>query len=193
MFGNLGVILVSLILVAVMAASMSTADSNLHALSAVATRDVYDQMRPKSSHSERAWIGRLVINVATLAAASITYLGTGTDLLNAIAAFFLLAMAFSAQLLPITIDLLFLRRGTKAGAAAGLIAGILTVCLFPPLGTLIFGAENMVIGGTTKLKTILDVGFCGIAINTLVFAAVSRFTPPPDQSHRESFARDLRG
>jgi len=193
MFGNLGVILVSLILVAVMAASMSTADSNLHALSAVATRDVYDQMRPKSSHSERAWIGRLVIIVATLAAASITYLGTGTDLLNAIAAFFLLAMAFSAQLLPITIDLLFLRRGTKAGAAAGLIAGILTVCLFPPLGTLIFGAENMVIGGTTKLKTILDVGFCGIAINTLVFAAVSRFTPPPDQSHRKSFARDLRG
>ena len=34
--------------------------------------------------------------------------------------FFGLAMAFSAQLLPILIDLLFLRRGTRAGAIAGL-------------------------------------------------------------------------
>ena len=46
LLGIVGVILVSLILVAVMAASMSTADSNLHALSAVATRDVYHQLRP---------------------------------------------------------------------------------------------------------------------------------------------------
>ena len=191
MFGAVGVILVSLILVAVMAASMSTADSNLHALSAVVTRDVYHQMKPESGDHERTWIGRTVIVVATLAAAAITYLGAETNVLNTIASFFFLAMAFSAQLLPVTVDLLFLRRGTKAGAAAGMVAGIFTVCLFPPLGTLLLGDESALVAGTGRLKALLDVGLCGIVVNALVFVIVSRFTTAPVPAHREAFARDL--
>lgn len=192
LLGTMGVILVSLILVAVMAASMSTADSNLHALSAVATRDVYHQLRPKAGEKERTWFGRAVIVIATLAAAGITYAGSGTNLLNTIAAFFFLAMAFSAQLLPITIDLLFLRRGTKAGAVAGLVAGMIVVFLFPPLGALLFGEGSALVSGTGKLKALLDVGFCGMVVNTIVFVVVSRFTTAPDAAHRESFAQDLK-
>ena len=157
MFGTFGVILVSLILVAVMAASMSTADSNLHALSAVATRDLYHQVRPESGDRERTWFGRGVIVVATVTATAITYLGAGTNILNTIASFFLLAMAFSAQILPVTVDLLFLRRGTRAGAAAGMVAGVVTVCLFPPLATLLFGADSGLVIGTGSLKSVLDV------------------------------------
>ena len=142
MFGALGFVLVALILVAVMAASMSTADSNLHALSAVAVRDVYQHVRPTAQVRERAWFGRGVIVLATIAAAGITYAGEGSNLLNTITAFFFLAMAFSAQLLPVTIDLLFLRRGSKLGAVAGLTAGVLTVCLFPPIGTLLLGGGH---------------------------------------------------
>ena len=192
LLGTVGVILVSLILVAVMAASMSTADSNLHALSAVATRDVYHQLRPKAGEKERTWFGRAVIVIATLAAAGITYAGSGTNLLDTIAAFFFLAMAFSAQLLPITIDLLFLRRGTKAGAVAGLVAGMIVVFLFPPLGALLFGEGSALVSCTGKLKALLDVGFCGMVVNTIVFVFVSRFTTPPDTAHREAFAQDLR-
>ncbi|MDB4435444.1 sodium:solute symporter family protein [bacterium] len=192
LLGTVGVILVSLILVAVMAASMSTADSNLHALSAVATRDVYHQLRPKAGEKERTWFGRAVIVIATLAAAGITYAGSGTNLLDTIAAFFFLAMAFSAQLLPITIDLLFLRRGTKAGAVAGLVAGMIVVFLFPPLGALLFGEGSALVSGTGKLKALLDVGFCGMVVNTIVFVVVSRFTTPPDTAHREAFAQDLK-
>jgi len=192
LLGIVGVILVSLILVAVMAASMSTADSNLHALSAVATRDVYHQLRPKARERERTWFGRAVIVVATLAAAGITYGGSGTNLLDTIAAFFFLAMAFSAQLLPITIDLLFLRRGTKVGAVAGLVAGMIIVFLFPPLGTLLFGEDSALVSGTGKLKALLDVGFCGMVVNTIVFIVVSRFTTQPDAAHREAFAQDLK-
>ncbi len=192
MFGAFGVVLVSLILVAVMAASMSTADSNLHALSAVATRDIYRPLRPRSGEKERTWIGRLVIVLATVAAAAITLAGAGTDLLDTITAFFRLAMAFSAQLLPITIDLLFLRRGSRAGAIAGLAAGILTVCLFPPLSTLLFGPHTSLTDTTSHLKSLFDVGFCGIVLNTLVFVVVSRFTRKPDPAHTEAFARDLK-
>ena len=191
MFGAVGVILVSLILVAVMAASMSTADSNLHALSAVATRDVYRPLRPKAGEQERTWFGRGVIVITTIVATLITFAGSQSNLLDTITAFFLLAMAFSAQLLPVTIDLLFLRRGSKAGAIAGMVVGILTVCLFPPLGTLLLGADSGLISGTGQVKAILDVGFCGLVINALVFALVTRFTVKPDSAHREAFARDL--
>ncbi len=194
MFGAIGIVLVALILVAVMAASMSTADSNLHALSAMATRDLYLPLRKNSSGRERTWIGRLVIVLATIAAATITFVGKDQKgLLDTITAFFFLAMAFSAQLLPITIDILFLRRGSRAGAVAGLIAGLLTVCLFPPLGSLLFGGDNAVVEGASHLKALFDVGMCGIIVNALVFAAVSKFSPPLDKAHREAFARDLRG
>jgi Na+/proline symporter len=192
MFGGIGVILVSLILVAVMAASMSTADSNLHALSAVATRDVYHPLRPNSGEKERTWIGRIVIILATLAAARIAIVGGNSEILNTITAFFGLAMAFSAQMLPITVDLLFFRRGSRAGAIAGLAAGILTVCLFPPLGKMILGETSSLLKGTSNLKALFDVGMCGIIGNTLVFVIVSRFTRKPEQAHREEFARDLR-
>ena len=33
--------------------------------------------------------------------------------------------------------------------------------------------------GTGKLKALLDVGFCGMVVNTIVFVFVSRFTTPP--------------
>ena len=192
MFGGIGVVLVSLILVAVMAASMSTADSNLHALSAVTTRDVYHPLRPKSGEKERTWIGRLVIIMATLISARIAIVGGNSEVLNTITAFFGLAMAFSAQMLPITVDLLFFRKGSRAGAIAGLASGILTVCLFPPLGKMILGESGSLLKGTSTLKALFDVGMCGIIANTLAFVIVSKFTRKPDQAHREEFARDLR-
>ena len=63
-----GAIVVTIILIAVLAASMSTADSNLHALGAVLTRDVYDRfVRPEASEREKTWFGRIVIVLGTLA------------------------------------------------------------------------------------------------------------------------------
>jgi len=182
-FGAFGFLLIALILVAVMAASMSTADSNLHALSAVVTRDLYHPLRPGSSQNERAWVGRAVIVLATLCATGLTYWGAQGTLLQTITTFFFMAMAFSAQLLPLAIDILFLKKGTRQGAIAGLAAGTLTVFLFPPLGSLILGAQHPVTLLTADLKTLLDVGFCGIVVNTIVFAGVTLFTRPSDRPH----------
>jgi SSS family solute:Na+ symporter len=175
-FGSFGLFLIALILVAVMAASMSTADSNLHALSAVVTRDLYHPLRPGSSEKERAWVGRAVIVLATLCATALTYWGAQGNLLKTITTFFFMAMAFSAQLLPLAIDILFLKKGTRQGAIAGLAAGIVTVFLFPPLGSLILGEDNPVTLLTADLKTLLDVGFCGIVVNVIVFGLVSLVT-----------------
>jgi solute:Na+ symporter, SSS family len=192
----LGTIVVSVILVAVMAASMSTADSNLHALSAVLTRDVYDRfLRPRASERERAWFGRTVIVVATMLSLGLVSLGqTNPDFqpLALIASMMFVAIGFSCQLLPLTIDCLFLRRGTKTGAIWGMVSGILVVFLFTPFPTLLLGSEvtNTWSGITGRLSRLFDIGFCGLVVNATVFAVVSKFTAPPAPSHVAAFARD---
>jgi len=197
--GGLGAIVVSLILVAVMAASMSTADSNLHALSAVLTRDVYDRfIRPKASEGERAWFGRGVIIVATLLALWLVSVGDKNpdfQPLSLIAQLMFVAMAFSCQLLPLAIDALFLRRGTQTGAICGIASGILVVFLFTPFTSIFLseGLENSVKGLTSLFGNLFDTGFCGAAVNTVAFIVVSKFTTPPSQEHRDSFARDAEG
>ena len=62
LFGpSVGVALASAMIVAIMAAAMSTADSNLHAVGALVTRDIYDHfVRPSAGERERVWVGRLV-------------------------------------------------------------------------------------------------------------------------------------
>jgi len=74
--GPAGAVTIAVIMIAILAASMSTADSNLHALSAVLTRDVYDRfLRPRAGERERAWFGRGVIVAAALLAMWLVHVG----------------------------------------------------------------------------------------------------------------------
>ncbi|MAM90784.1 MAG: hypothetical protein CMI15_04835 [Opitutaceae bacterium] len=193
-----GVVIVSLILVAIMAASMSTADSNLHALSAVLTRDVYDKfVRPNASEREKTWFGRAVIAVATLLALWLVMLGENNpdfQPLALIAQLMFVAMAFSCQLLPLAIDALFVRKGSQTGAICGIIAGIGTVFLFTPFPALIFGEGSFSsLAQLTKvLSGLFDIGFCGFVVNTGVFAIVSKYTPSPSPERVAAFEKDLK-
>ena len=176
--GGLGPWVVALILVAILAASMSTADSNLHALSAVLTRDVHDRLRPNATERQRTRFGRAVIVVATLTATWLVAKGRhDPDFrpLELIASLMFVAMAFSAQLLPAVIDALFLGRGTARGAVAGMVTGVACVLLFTPFPALVLG--NAPLGGLAPtldtLKRTLDLGLVGLVGNAAVFAGVS--------------------
>ena len=85
----------------------------------------------------------------------------------------LLAIAFSSQLLPVTIDVLFLKHGTRQGAIVGIIAGMLVVLMFSPLLAIITGSESAAVGLFARLKQIADIGFCGVVLNVAVFALIS--------------------
>jgi SSS family solute:Na+ symporter len=195
MFGAAGAVVVSLILMAVLAASMSTADSNLHALSAVVTRDIYDRfLRPRASQRERAWVGRTVIITAALLALWLVRVGErNPDFapLKMIIEMLYVAMAFSCQVLPLTIDMLFVRRGTKAGAICGLIAGLATVFCFTPAPGLLLGNHLPVefTDSVDWLKRLLDLGFIGFAVNVVVFVVVSALTRPLAPDRVQKFAR----
>ena len=183
LLGSIGSAVSALILVAIMAASMSTADSNLHALSAVITRDVYDHLvRPHATDRERTWFGRAVIAVVTLIALGIIFWGRTSEHFSPIALIAqmgLLAIAFSVQLLPITLDMLFLKRGTRAGAVAGLLVGLSLVFLGTPFASMITGSDSGLVTTMGHLRRTVDLGALGCIANMIVFASVSLFTAKP--------------
>jgi len=174
LLGPLGLVLAALILVAIMAAAMSTADSNLHALSAVLTHDVYDQhIRSNTSQSERTWVGRGIIAGATVVALVVVIAGrySENNPLGMIVIMSLLAIAFATQLLPVAVDMLFLKRGTRLGAFWGLMTGLLIVFALSPFFPMLAGSF---MGDTlAAMKRLIDVGAWGLIGNVLVFAGIS--------------------
>jgi solute:Na+ symporter, SSS family len=199
-FGTtLGSLIVTLILIAVMAASMSTADSNLHALSAVLTRDVYDRhIRPQASEKEKTWFGRAVIIAATVAAVALVEISqksSSFDPLKLITQLMFLAIAFSSQLLPLAIDSLFIHKGTRQGAVAGISFGILVVLVFSPLRDILLSEDAAASLGafTDTLQQTIHISAIGILSNTLVFAIVSRFTEKIPQKRIDEFRRIMKG
>ncbi|MBA2113794.1 sodium:solute symporter family protein [Bremerella alba] len=183
---TLGIAFASLAIVAIMAAAMSTADSNLHALSALITRDIYDRfIRPQAGENERVWVGRFVILAATSASLSFVLIAnrpesTLSGFMEMIVDLALFAVAFSVQLLPMTIDVLFLRRGNGIAATAGLSAGLLTAFLFTPLLPLLveitgLSAFDSLLAWVEQAHSFLPVhaSAWGLVVNTLVFLVIS--------------------
>ena len=201
LLGTFGMVLVGIVLVAILAASMSTADSNLHALSAVLTRDVYDRfLRPGSSEKERSWAGRAVIVLATLFAlwlVNAMQRNPQYEFFQMIADIMFAAIASVCQILPATVDMLFIRKGTRKGMLAGLISGLVVVFFFTPIpgamasGFGLSGCADFIADSTRFLRSHFDIGFCGLVVNVIVFLVVSRFTKPIESNHRESFYRDM--
>jgi len=202
-FGQLGTIVAALILVAIMAASMSTADSNLHALAAVGTRDVYDQfIQPDASQRRRVWVGRILIALATILALIAVISGQDEtfrsqyDIIRMIAQMGLMAIAFSAQLLPVVVDMLFIRKGTAAGAIGGLACGLLATFVSGPLFQMLVSA----LGSPELLQNILTAtghvtgavkvhgSVWGLAVNVPVFVALSLLTRHRNPGRVREFA-----
>ena len=177
LLGPAGLLLATLVIIAIMAAAMSTADSNLHALSAVLTRDIYKGiLRPDASEKSRLWVGRGVIAAATLLSLGMVFVSRSSesfDPVGMIMPMSLLAIAFSSQLLPVTFDVLFLKRGSRQGAIAGIIAGMLVVLMFSPLVAIVTGSDSTAVDLFAQLKKIADIGFCGVVVNVGVFTLLS--------------------
>ena len=187
----LGLVFASMMMVAIMAAAMSTADSSLHALSALMTRDVYDRfVRPQAGDRERVWVGRMVILVATAFALALVLAGRqeGSSLasiMEMIVGLGLFAAAFSIQLLPVTLDVLYLHRGTSVGAVTGLLTGLIVAfcftSLFPSLTSATTGSlvepiflRLLDLVNSCKAWVPLHATAWGLIPNVLVFVVVSR-------------------
>ena len=124
-----------LLLAAIIAASMSTADSQLLVASSSFTSDIYKPIiRKKASDKETLWVGRAVV----LIIAVVAYLIASSKSQGAQAIMNLVSNAwagFGSAFGAVVILSLFWRRFTYKGALAGVIAGALTDIIWLALFT----------------------------------------------------------
>jgi sodium/proline symporter len=145
------------LLAAILAAIMSTIDSQLLVSSSVLTRDIYHVLfRKNASDRELVWVGRgTVIAIALIA----WYLSTDQN--SSVLKLVAYAWAgFGAAFGPLVILSLYSPRVTSLGAVSGMIAGSLTVIAWKQLE-----------GGIFDLYELLP-GFVAAWIAIVVFSAL---------------------
>jgi len=110
-----------LLLSAIIAASMSTADSQLLVASSSFTSDIYKPVIKKNaSEKELLWVGRLVVVIISVIAYFMVASGKCGTIMDMVEnAWGLFGAAFG----PVVILSLFWKRFTYAGAVAGIVAG----------------------------------------------------------------------
>ena len=110
-----------ILLSAILAAAMSTADSQLLASASAFAADVYKPiLRKKAGEKEMFWAGRIVVAIIALAAVVIaSHPGSGTIMSLVGNAWGVFGAAFG----PVILLSLFWKRFTFTGAIAGIVAG----------------------------------------------------------------------
>ena len=153
-------IISGILLSAIIAASMSTADSQLLVASSSFTSDIYRPIfRKKATEKETLWVGRLVV----LAVAMVAYFIASAKGSGAQAIMDMVENAwggFGSAFGPVVILSLFWRRFTYKGAVAGVIGGALADVIW-----LIF------LSGSTGIYELLPgfvVGFICSVVATLL-------------------------
>ncbi len=118
------------LLAAIIAASMSTADSQLLVASSSFTSDIYKPiLRKKASDKEIIWVGRIVVVIVSVIAFVIASSKgeTAAAIMNLVSNAWAL---FGAAFGPVVILSLFWRRFTYKGAIAGIVAGAIVDILW---------------------------------------------------------------
>ncbi len=171
-----------ILLAAIIAASMSTADSQLLVASSSFTSDIYKPLiRKNASDKELLWVGRIVVVIVAIVAFFIANDGgSGAQAIMEMVenAWGLFGAAFG----PVILLSLFWKRFTYKGAVAGIIAGAVV-----DIGWLLMGEVTIVfdklVGGGTWVFNFNDIyeilpGFIACAI---VAVGVSLLDQKPSQ------------
>jgi sodium/proline symporter len=159
------------LLSAILAASMSTADSQLLASASAFASDVYKPVfRKNASDKEMLWAGRLVVMlIAIIALLIAANPGSGTIMGLVSNAWGVFGAAFG----PVILLSLFWRRLTFSGAAAGIVVGAAVDILW------------LAFLGSTGLYEIIPGFFCGLITSVLVSMA----SPEPGKDVEALFDR----
>lgn len=157
------------LLAAILAAIMSTIDSQLLVSSSVLTRDIYHALLHKdASDRELVWVGRITVIIIAVIAWYIS-----TDSNSSVLQLVSYAWAgFGAAFGPLIILSLYNKNITKTGAIAGMIVGAITVIVYKQLE-----------GGIFDIYELLP-GFIFAWIAILIFSKVGAEAP---QTCKETF------
>ncbi|MDR2163438.1 MAG: sodium:solute symporter family protein [Clostridiales Family XIII bacterium] len=155
-------VLASAIIACGAAAAMSTANSQIHSMSAVWTVDIHQKYINKDlSQKQLVWVGRWTILILSAIAYVMCLLIPG--LLVQIG---LVALAGTAQIFIPTAGALFWKKSNTTGAFAGIVAGVAALCSF----TFVPATLPAIFAGGGGLISLL--------VNLVVFIMVSSLTKP---------------
>ncbi|MBO5232622.1 MAG: sodium/proline symporter [Clostridia bacterium] len=168
-----------IVLSAIIAASMSTADSQLLVASSSFTSDIYKPLirKDKATEKELLWVGRIVVLVVTVVGLLIAMSGLNSS--NAWASN-IMAMVenawglFGAAFGPVVILSLFWKRFNYAGAVAGILAGAVADIAWLVLFT---STVTDAVVCNTGVYEILP----GFVVGAIVAIAVTLCTKAPDE------------
>lgn len=114
-----------LIIAALAAAAISSLDSDMNCLAAIAVQDYYARFRPKSTDRQRLRLGRWVVALSGIAAVGIAMLYVVWGGEGVLGAVFGLYAIFSAGIVGLFLLGLFSRRANKQGLYVGIVAAVL--------------------------------------------------------------------
>jgi SSS family solute:Na+ symporter len=172
---------VTLFMLSLLSAAMSTAAAQFHTMGTAIGYDVYQQSIMKGKSTATVHVTRLGITFTILVAVVLAYILPGSIIARATAMFMGLC---TSAFLPLFIGALFWKRTTKAGATVSLVIGSLSSLFWltfvhakeaVPLGICqaIFGKETLLAGTWTVVDPIL----IATPLSLLALVAVSLMTP----------------
>ena len=174
-------VVAGILLAAILAAVMSTADSQLLVCSTAFAEDFYkDMFRPKASGREVIRVGQLaVVGVAVLA--TLVALDPDSSVLGMVSYAW---AGFGAAFGPVLLMSLFWQRMTEWGALSGIIVGSLTVLLWKPLSGGIFDLYELIPGFIFSSIAVYIVSCLGPKPASGVEDLFGQITQRPDEGSR---------
>lgn len=158
-------------LAAILAAIMSTADSQLLVTASAISQDLYRPFfRPEASQKELVWVGRLTVVVVALIALVIA-LDPNNKVLDLVAYAW---AGFGATFGPAIIFSLYWKKMTRKGAIAGMVTGGLTALIWQQLSGGIFDLYEIVPGVLLASLAIVLVSYLSEAVSPEVLADFDR-------------------
>lgn len=168
-----------LLLSAIVAAAMSTADSQLLASSSAFSSDIYKTViRKQASDKEMLWVGRVAVAVVIVIALMIALFGNSDIMSLVSAAWSIFGSAFG----PAIILSLFWRRLNYKGAVSGIIVGFLVSIAWLVLFNFEYYGFTSVIANT-ELYEIVP----GFIVGMIVAVTVSLLSKAPEKEVVETF------
>jgi sodium/proline symporter len=153
-----------LLISAIIAASMSTADSQLLLASSAFASDIFKgTIKKNATDKQMVWVSRIVVVVISIVAFVIAFFGDSIMKLVADA-----WAIFGAAFSPAIIFALYWKRFNYKGCVAGIIAGFVVSCLW-----VFVEIEGQTIGALTNLYAIIP-GFIAGLIASIVVTLVTK-------------------
>lgn len=190
--------LIGLIIAALMAAAISSLDSDLNCLAAVGVDDFYKKIKPESTDAERVRMGKILVVVSGIGAIVVASIYVSVGNKGVLGTVFALYAIFSGGIAGMFLLGIFVPRANKQGLYVGIAA-----CVVYTAGALLtstpfsFGGESRILLDLGPLNYTQHKYMLGVYSHIVLFGvawAASYLFPAQDVEHRLTYAgwRDMR-